>query len=431
MAKKLIADGNGYMDDTDQETMQKERMDLKESKHRNTKPAENLALFDLLLKGDEAASKYCLRAKIDMSSVNGTMRDPVMFRFNDTPHHRTGAKYKAYPTYDFACPIVDAIEGVSHALRTTEYNDRDEQYHWIQRALGLRDVKIMTYGKINFVNTVLSKRKLNWFVEQGLVEGWFDPRFPTIQGCVRRGMNVEALKHFILSQGASRRVITMEWDKFWSENKKLLEEVCPRFMAVNDDQKVKIVIENVEDKVSGHTVQLHPQKPEHGTRVMRRGKYLWLDQIDAKMVKLGEDVTLLRWGNIKIKAIEMEAGSDVIHTIRADYDATATNFSKTKKLTWLAAVDDAVPMTIVEFDHLISKAKLGEEDNFKDYVNSKSRWEYTALGDPMIRSLAPGSVIQLERKGFFRVDKAYGGSSAKPAILFAIPDGKVQKPASK
>jgi len=222
LARSMINKGLAYMDDTDQETMQAERMAHTESKHRESAPETNLTIFKALCEGDKTVRAYCLRAKIDMASANGTMRDPVLYRANDTPHHRTQSRFKAYPTYDFACPIVDSLEGVTHAIRTTEYDDRNEQYHWLQNALELpHKTHIMSIGKVNFVHTVLSKRKLNWFVEEGLVEGWFDPRFPTVQGCIRRGVNVDALKNFIIMQGASRRVITMEWDKFWSENKKV------------------------------------------------------------------------------------------------------------------------------------------------------------------------------------------------------------------
>jgi len=425
LARGMIKEGKAYMDDTDQETMQAERLERKESKCRNVSPEVNLALFEQLLKGESAAQKFCLRAKIDMQSVNGTMRDPVLYRFNDTPHHRTGTKHKAYPTYDFVCPILDAIEGVSHALRTTEYNDREEQYYWIQQAMNLRPVKITTFGKMNFVNTVLSKRKLNWFVEQNLVEGWFDPRFPTIQGCVRRGVNVEALKNFIISQGASRRVITMEWDKFWSENKKCLEEKCARYMGVHQQDVVVLTLENVAEEISAHSVQIHPSKPEMGNRVMRRFNKVYIDQIDAVTYSEGEEITLLRWGNMKLTKIEKDSSGKVL-SMTGVYDATATNFSKTKKATWLAAVEDVVPVKFVEFDHLISKSKLGDEEDFKDFVNPVTRMESDGLADPCLRLLVEGDVIQLERKGFFRCDRPCGGDASQPVVLFAIPDGKAK-----
>ena len=131
--------------------------------------------------------------------------------------------HRVYPTYDFACPIVDSIEGVTHALRTTEYHDRDDQYYWFIEALSLRKPYIWEYARLNMTNTVLSKRKLTWFVQNGHVDGWDDPRFPTVRGVLRHGMTVEGLKQFIIAQGSSRSVVQMEWDKIWSNNKKVID----------------------------------------------------------------------------------------------------------------------------------------------------------------------------------------------------------------
>jgi glutamyl/glutaminyl-tRNA synthetase len=224
------------------------------SKRRDLSPADNRKYFDLMGSGDAEGAKWCLRAKVNMQSVNGTMRDPVIYRQNLTPHHRSGTTYKAYPTYDLACPIVDSVEGVTHALRTTEYNDRDEQYAWFQNALKLRRVRIHGFARMNFMYTELSKRKLTWFVENGQVTGWDDPRFPTVRGVVRRGVNVQALRGYILSQGASRRITLMEWNKFWAVNKKEIDDEAKRFMVVSEEGRATITITNAAEpsKVRGN-----------------------------------------------------------------------------------------------------------------------------------------------------------------------------------
>lgn len=422
VAIQMIKDGKAYMDDTEQEEMKTQRMAKQESKYRNTAVDENLVLFNNMCSGDPEFSNWCMRGKIDMQSPNGTMRDPVLFRSNVTPHHRTGTQFKAYPTYDFACPLVDSLEGVTHALRTTEYDDRNVMYAWMQDAMKLKHkTRIQTFGKMSFIHTVLSKRKLNWFVENKLVEGWFDPRFPTIQGTIRRGVDVDALKNFVIGQGASRRVITMEWDKFWAENKQVLEHKAPRYMGVTTPNHVEVTIENVAAEITAHSVPLFPVEPEKGTRVCRRFNKVYMDQEDAAALKDGEEFTFLRWGNMTVKS--MKKSGDSVVSISVTFDPAATNFSKTKKMTWLAAVPDCAEVTMVSFDHLISKAKLEEEDSFQDYLTPVTRTETSGLADACIRTLNAGDVIQLERKGFFRIDKAYGGPG-KPAVLFFIPDGR-------
>jgi glutamyl-tRNA synthetase len=211
--KKLIEGGNAYADDTGAEEMKEQRDAETDSKHRTATVKVNLDIFNKMCKGDPKFTKFCIRAKMpqmDDESENfmdqnfgmqnkvGCLRDPVFYRCKDVHHHRTGDKFKAYPTYDFTCPIVDSIEGVTHALRTIEYGDRDALYRWVQDTLALRKVEMYEFSKLNFVCTCLSKRKLKWYVENGHVSGWDDPRFPTVQGIMRRGMSVTALKDFML-----------------------------------------------------------------------------------------------------------------------------------------------------------------------------------------------------------------------------------------
>lgn len=199
-AEELIKQGKAYVDDTPREQMQKERMDGIESKCRNYSVEENLKLWKEMIVGSERGLQCCLRGKLDMQDPNKSLRDPVYYRCNPVPHHRIGSNYNIYPTYDFACPYVDALEGITHALRSSEYHDRNAQYYRIQEDLGVRKVHIYEFSRLNMVHTLLSKRNLRWFVENGKVDGWDDPRFPTVQGIVRRGLKIEALVQFILEQ---------------------------------------------------------------------------------------------------------------------------------------------------------------------------------------------------------------------------------------
>lgn len=206
---QLIASGRAYIDNTPVDVMRDERSKGIDSKCRAHSVAENQRLWEEMKKATPEGLTCCMRALIDMKSPNGCMRDPTMYRCNLTPHHKTGTQYKVYPTYDFTCPIVDSIEGVTHAMRTNEYHDRNEQYMWVLDALGLRKPEILDFSRLNFVYTTLSKRKLNWFVAEGKVDGWTDPRFPTVQGVLRRGLTVEALKEFMLRQGFSNMTNNM------------------------------------------------------------------------------------------------------------------------------------------------------------------------------------------------------------------------------
>lgn len=217
MAENLIRQGKAYVDDTPRDEMRKERMEGIESKSRSNSVDENLKLWKEMIAGSERGQQCCVRGKLDMQDPNKSLRDPVYYRSNPVPHHRIGSKYKIYPTYDFACPYVDSIEGITHALRANEYHDRNAQYYRIQQDMGLRKVHIYEFSRLNMVYTVLSKRKLLWFVQNGLVDGWDDARFPTVQGIIRRGLKVEALIQFILEQVRTRLVCPLILHRFFIE----------------------------------------------------------------------------------------------------------------------------------------------------------------------------------------------------------------------
>merc|ERR1719411_2468680 len=330
--EKLIKDGNAYVDDTDAETMKAEREARTESKNRNNSVDKNLKLWDEMKKGTDLGQKCAVRAKMNMNSDNGCMRDPTIYRCKPEPHPATGTKYKVYPTYDFACPIVDSVEGVTHALRTTEYMDRDEQFHWFIDNLGLRKPHIYAYSRLNLTNTVMSKRKLTWLVDEGVVDGWDDPRLPTVRGIVRRGLTVEALKQFIIAQGSSRSVVFMEWDKIWAFNKKVLDPIVARHTTVDKTYNVPVVVAGAT--TNSHMSAKHPKNPDVGEKTIWTGSNLIIDGVDAEQLKIGENATFINWGNIMIKAVNKGSDGNV-KSVEAEPNTDNKDFKKTLKLTWL------------------------------------------------------------------------------------------------
>lgn len=425
LCEKLLKEGHAYCDDTDAETMKKEREERKESKNYNNTVEKNFMMWEEMKKGTEYGQTCCVRAKIDMKSNNGCMRDPTIYRCKNEIHPKTGDKYKVYPTYDFACPVVDSVEGVTHALRTTEYHDRDDQYFWFIEKLGLRPLHIYEYSRLNMNNTVLSKRKLTWFVDEGYVDGWDDPRFPTVRGILRRGMTVQGLKDFIVAQGSSRSVVNMEWDKIWAFNKKVIDRIAPRYTALQGDM-VPVNITGVKEEST--VAQKHPKDPSIGNKTVWRGPRVLIEAVDAAELKEGENATFINWGNITIKKIHKVNGK--IESVDAVADLGNEDFRKTLKLTWLADTDKTTftPVVCVYFDHLVNKSVLGKDENFKDFIGHNTRAEVKMIGDDELKNLKFGEIIQLQRKGFFRVDEAYqpvslSSCQERPVVLFSIPDG--------
>ncbi|KAG5315822.1 SYEP ligase, partial [Acromyrmex insinuator] len=429
----LIKDGKAYLDCTPANLMKEQRDKRLKSEYRDLSSFENLKLWKEMKRGTKMGQEYCVRAKIDYQSTNGCMRDPTIYRCKLEPHPRTENKYKVYPTYDFACPIVDVIENVTHTLRTTEYHDRDAQFYWIIEALGLRRPYIWEYSRLNMTHTVLSKRKLTWFVNEGLVDGWDDPRFPTVRGILRRGMTVEGLKQFIIAQGSSKSVVFMEWDKIWAFNKKVIDPVAIRYTALEYNELIPVNV--IDAKEEWLSVQNHPKDSSKGTKQVRVGSKILIEKEDAERLIEGQNATFINWGNIMIQKINKCDGNIV--DVQARLNLEDKNYKNTLKLTWLAESlptsdsnaekSNPIKCYAVYFDHIMSVPVLGKDDDFKNFVAKNTRKEIRMLGEVELKRVKKGEIIQLQRKGFFICDIPYASSSYStrepPIVLFHIPDG--------
>lgn len=422
-AIQLIKEGKAYVDDTPVELMREQRGEGIASARRDRTVEENLKYFEEMKNATEIGLKSTLRAKISVDDNNKALRDPVIYRTNLTPHHRTGSQWKMYPTYDFCVPIVDSLEGVTHALRTIEYRDRNPQYAWFLENLHIRKVHIWDFARVNFQRTLLSKRKLQWFVDKGMVPGWDDPRFPTVRGVRRRGMTVEGLRNFILATGPSRNIINLEWSLIWATNKKIIDPIAPRHTAITRKNAVKVTLSGAPEKAIAEDKPKHKKNASLGTKKVLFGAHLLIDQEDAALVKDGEEVTLMDWGNAIFDKVNRD-DAGIVTSIEGRLHLEG-DFKKTeKKLTWLADTEDATPVELVDFDHLINKDKIEEDENFEDFLTEITEFKTDAIADLNLRTAEKGAILQFERKGYFRVDTPYSKETGK-AILFTIPDGKV------
>lgn len=432
MCIRMIKEGHAYADDTTQEKMRDERWNGIASARRDRTVEENLRIFDEMKAGSPEGLQNCIRAKLSVDNPNKAMRDPVIYRCNvDTPHHRTGTKWKIYPTYDFACPVVDSHEGVTHALRSTEYTDRNPQYQWFLDTLKLRQVHMWDFARMNFIKTFLSKRKLAKLVDTGKVWGWDDPRMPTIRGVRRRGMTIPALRDFILKQGPSRNIVTMDWTNFWAGNKKAIDPIAPRHTAISQKDAVKVTVIGAEALAEPYTVDKprHPKNKEVGTKKVAFANEFLLDQVDAKSFKDGEEITLMAWGNAFVRGIP---SGDVVPSLTCELNLQGDVKTTEKKVTWLATKGQKlIPAELWDFDYLITKDVLEENDNLEDFLNPVTESMEDAWCDEASAELKKDDIIQLERRGYYRVDKGLGdwkegeeGPKGRRLVLFNIPTGK-------
>ncbi|KAA6402485.1 MAG: putative Glutamate--tRNA ligase [Streblomastix strix] len=331
-ADEMIKIGKAYADNSTQEQMKRQRENMIESPNRNNAIEKNQEIWQEMKLGSEIGKQYTLRVKIDMKSKNTTHRDPVIFRCKSEAHTRTGDKYKAYPSYDFACPIINSKEAVTVALRTIEYRDRNAQYAFMQDALKIRPVPIQDFARLNFLYTEMSKRKLQKFVDDGIASGWNDPRFPTIQGIMRKGMTIPALRAFVLEQGPSKNITYQEWDKTWAKNRQVIDPLAPRYTAIECVNVVHVLIVDGPEQPEIKKLAVNKNDPEHGNKDVVFSKDIIIEQCDAHLINDNEEVTLMSWGNIIIDKIERDPIKQIVSPL-----SNASAFETVAQITHIDA----------------------------------------------------------------------------------------------
>jgi len=423
-AVQLIKDGKAYVCDLSAEEMREYRGTLtepgRESPYRNRSVEENLEFFKRMRAGEFSEGSRTLRAKIDMASGNINMRDPVMCRIMHAEHHRTGKKWCIYPMYDFAHCISDSIERITHSICTLEFEDHRPLYDWFLDELKAYHPQQIEFARLNLSHTVLSKRKLIGLVEGGYVNGWDDPRMPTIAGFRRRGYTPESIRNFCDRIGVAKRESQVDIALLEHCLREDLNKRAPRVMTVLCP--LRVVIENYpEDKTEELEAINNPEDPAMGTRKVPFSRVLYIEQDDFResppkqffRLAPGREVRLRYAYFIKcIKVVKDEQTGEVIE-LHCTYDpatrgGNAPDGRKVKStLHWVSAAH-ALKAQVRLYDHLFTKADPGDEEeglDFKAYVNPDSvKILNSCRTEPCLAEAVPGSHYQFERQGYFCVD---------------------------
>lgn len=426
-AVQLIKDGKAYVCDLSPEQLREYRGTLtepgRESPYRNRSVEENLDLFGRMRAGEFPDGSRTLRAKIDMSSGNINMRDPVIYRIQRGTHHRTGDRWCIYPMYDFAHCISDSIEGITHSLCTLEFEDHRPLYDWFLDQLGVFHPRQIEFARLNISHTVLSKRKLNRLVAEGIVRGWDDPRMPTISGLRRRGYTPEAIRNFCDRIGVAKADSMVEMALLEFCIREDLNRVANRVMAVLDPLKV-IITNYPEDKTELLDAVNNPEDPSAGTRKVPFSREIYIEREDfmedppRKFFRLspGREVRL-RYAYFVTCTDVIKDAEGNIKEIHCIYDpdtrgGDAPDGRKVKAtLHWVSAAHSIeAEARLYEHLFLVADPASVRDDELADAVNPDSLKIVTSCrAEPSLAEVSPGERYQFERLGYFCVDPDTAG----------------------
>ncbi len=423
-AIQLIKKGKAYVCDLSADKIREYRGTLTqagiESPYRNRPVKENLDLFQRMKAGEFEDGSRVLRAKIDMSSGNLNMRDPVIYRILRSKHHRTGNKWCIYPMYDFTHCLSDSIEGITHSLCTLEFEDHRPLYDWYLDQLDVFHPQQIEFARLNLSYTVMSKRKLMQLVNEGYVNGWDDPRLPTISGLQRRGYTPKSIRDFCDRIGLAKRASLVDIALLDFCLREDLNRRAPRVMTVLKPLKV-VIINYPKDKVEELEAENNPEDPSAGTRTIPFSRTLYIEREDfredppKKFFRLapGREVRLKYAYYIKCEKVIKDEKSREIKELHCTYDPeTRGGWSKDGRkvrgtLHWVSALH-AVKVEVRLYDHLFIKANLEEIEegkDFKSYLNPNSCEQITGcMAEPSLANVESGRNFQFLRQGYFYSD---------------------------